>query len=110
MPRKPKYELQYPEWVKALRDPCLKSVVKEALSARDFATDAGAERYKTCAKLLRVGDTILRSIEDGRATGPAAWKKAADALRKYTVALECAHPTARRRQQGRQHHAPLIGA
>jgi hypothetical protein len=71
-------------------DACLYQNVLEAMTARHYAVQAGAEQHAPCASILRKADAILAAVEDGRATGQVAWRKATDALRKYTVAMGCA--------------------
>lgn len=96
MPHKKSF-LTVPAWVDALKDECLKTTVIEALVARKYATDHGAEDNRNCAAALRSADVTLDNIESGKLSGKPAWKKAADALRKYNTAGECAYPTATRR-------------
>lgn len=101
MPHK-NFKLRAPKWVDELGDPCLQTVVVEALVARDFAEKYGAEKHPDCAAVFRSADTTLAQVADGRVTGDLAWRKASDALRKYTTAGECAHPSATRRNPPRR--------
>jgi hypothetical protein len=91
-----KKTLSLPAWVDKLDDTCLETTVIEALVARDYAIRMGAERHKPCKSMLRAADATLDQIADGRIVGRLAWKRAADALRKYTSAAECAHPSHQR--------------
>jgi hypothetical protein len=93
-----KKNLPMPTWVDRLDDRCLETAVVEALVARRSAIRQGAERSgPACRAALRAGDATLERIADGSIKGELAWKRAADALRKYTTAAECAMPTAMRR-------------
>ena len=87
--------IPWPLWVERIGSECLQTTVKEALHARDAAVDGGAERHTACARVLRAADATLDQIEFDRVTGRLACRKAADALRKFNTAAECAHPTAR---------------
>jgi hypothetical protein len=100
VPHKKVYRKDLPDWLDTLDDPCLETTVVEAIVARREAVRDGAENYPACKAALRSGDLTLDTIASGRVRGKAAWKKAADALRKYTSAGECVRPTATRRQQG----------
>lgn len=97
MPHRPiDVVLQPPAWVERLEDSCLQQTVIEALVARWTAIKNGAEHHRACKAALVSGKTILENIATGRVTGELACKRAADALRKFTTAVECAHPTAQR--------------
>jgi hypothetical protein len=89
--------LGVPAWVEEL-DPCLQNIIVEALVARRAAELAGAMKHAGCRAALESADLTLDMIADGRATGTIACKKAADALRKYTQALEGMMPSTRRRR------------
>ena len=80
-----KKTVSMPAWVQELAedDLCLYTTVVEAIVARSFAVTCGASK-----KALRAADLTLDQIADGRVWGAVAWKKAADALRKYTQAAE----------------------
>jgi hypothetical protein len=86
----------WPEWVQSIEDPRLSATVREALFAGDTAVEAGAKKYKNCQRALRSAEQTLDQIRFGRVTGKAACRKAADAIRKFTTAAECAEPTAKR--------------
>ena len=90
-----KFTLDVPEWVEELADVCLQTTVEEALWARHYAVRWGALEHKSCRAALASADATLQRIADRRVIGNSACKKAADALRKYNTAAECAHPTAR---------------
>jgi hypothetical protein len=89
--------LGVPAWMEEL-DPCLYNVVLEAIVARHAAERAGAMKYAGCRAAIESADVTLDMIADGRTTGTAACKKAVDAVRKYTQALEGAMPSTRRRR------------
>jgi hypothetical protein len=89
--RDPNYS-PMPDWVRNLDD-CLQEEVREAIDARSWAIDRGAEKHSSAAKLLRIGDEILARIEDGRLRGSVACRKAAVATRKFNTAGEHAKPT-----------------
>lgn len=91
-----KKTLGLPDWVEKLDDTCLYQTVVEALVARQFAMSQGAQEHKACKAALHSADATLEQIASGRVTGTAACRKAADSLRKYNTAGECAHPTASR--------------
>lgn len=92
--RDPNYS-PVPEWVRQIDNACLQEEVREAIDARSWAIDRGAQRHPSGAKLLRIGDDILARIEDGRLDGIAACRKAAVAVRKFNTAGEHALSTAR---------------
>ncbi len=91
-------DFKLPEWVEeiALHNMCLYETVVEALFARHTALRNNAQQYKACAAVMRAADETLRQIAEGRIKGTVACKKAAIAVRKYTTAFECAHPTAQK--------------
>jgi hypothetical protein len=77
------------------QDPCLDRVVKEAAVARDAALDAGASSKhapKACRKTFDSADQTFDTLRLGKVkpNTDAAWKRASDALRKFTEALDCA--------------------
>ena len=88
--------LKYPKWVEDLDDECLKTGVIEALVARQSAIVHGALENRACKAVFSAAEATLDKIRDGSVTGEVAWKKADDALQKYTTARECAAPTATR--------------
>ena len=103
MPHKERVE--WPAWIQdvAKADPCLGRVVKEAEVARDAAEGAGAARKsapKACRGAYTSGVETFDSIRYGKvqAGTDAAWKRAADALRKFTEALDCASPPTTRKK------------
>lgn len=91
--RDPNYS-PVPEWVHAIENDCLQNVVREAIDARSWAIDRGADKHPSGSKLLRIGDEALAAIEHGRSKGDAACKKAAVACRKFNAAGEHAQSTA----------------
>jgi hypothetical protein len=92
-PRDPNYS-PMPAWVSKIDNECLREVVREAIDAKSWAIDRGAEKRPSAAKLLRVGDDILARIEDGRLKGDVACRRAAVAARKFNTAGEHAKSTA----------------
>jgi hypothetical protein len=93
MPYKPKARnySPMPEWVLQLDD-CLQEEVREAIDAKSWAIDRGADKHPSGAKLLRIGDKILDQIENGL-RGARACRKAAVACRKFNTAGEHAKST-----------------
>jgi len=87
-----------PAWVGCLDSSCLRELVAEALWARQYAVERGAEIDVTCRAVMKSADTTMEHIHDRRVTGDAACRKASAALRKYTTAAECALPTATRKR------------
>lgn len=96
MPPKKKNMLMAPRWVDALDNDCLWETVREALQAKASAIRQGAEEHKACRAVMRSADKTIDAIEKGDVQGTEACKKAAVAVRKYSTALECARPSARR--------------
>lgn len=83
-------------WIDALseQDPCLGRIVKEAVVVQDAALHAGAKSTgatRACRRAFESAEQTLDTIRLGRiAPGTdRAWKRAADALRKFTTALDC---------------------
>lgn len=83
-------------WIEALseQDPCLGRIVKEAVVAQDAALHAGAGRAgstRACRRAFESAEQTLDTIRLGRISPGTdrAWKRAADALRKFTTALDC---------------------
>lgn len=94
--------ITYDKWVEdiANTDPCLGRIVKEAVFTREAAIEAGAARKtapKSCRKMFNTAETTIDAIRDGRlpAGEAASCKRASDALRKFTQALEYAVPSPR---------------
>jgi hypothetical protein len=85
-----------PDWVGQIEDDCLASLMMEVLVARHKAIEDGANHKLACRGHFRSAEATLEQLQYGRLKGRDAWKKASDALRKYSVARECAHPTSRR--------------
>jgi hypothetical protein len=83
-----------PEWAYGLENTCLQEEVREAIDARSWALDRGADKHPSGAKLLRVGDKILHEIEHRIVRGDKACRKAAQATRKFNTAGEHARSTA----------------
>lgn len=92
MPAKTK-NIIWPEWVEGIQDTCLQETVREALVARDVAVRAGALQHRACRAVLAAADATLEQIELGKVGGKVACRKAAVAVRKYSTAVECVHPT-----------------
>lgn len=88
--------LRPPAWVERLADPCLHTTIIEALVARQAAMAQGAPTHRPCRNVFEAAERTLDQIGLGRVTGKEACRKAADALRKYNTAAECAHPSAKR--------------
>ena len=84
-----------PAWLQHIENDCLREELREAIDARSWAIDRGAEHHSSASKLLRIGDDILERIEDGRLQGATACRKAAVATRKFNTAGEHAASTAR---------------
>ena len=103
MPPKRKFQgLVVPDWVTDLLriDRCLYEVVMDALVARFSARSE--ETCDICLSKFRSADKMMGKIRKERVTGREAWLKAAKAMRKYTVAAECVHPTASRYSRKRR--------
>ena len=96
----PRRYITWDPWVDALavQDPCLGRVVREAIVAREAAMMAGAASRgspRRCRRAFDSAEKTLDTIRLGRLqpnTDPAR-KRASDALRKFTDALECAAPS-----------------
>ncbi len=99
MPHKKRhaFAVVVPAWVGGLDSECLRQIVSEALWARQHAVDHGAEQHSPCRAALASADATMATIHDHRVVGDPACTKASAALRAYTVAAECAHPTTRHR-------------
>ena len=82
--------LRLPEWLEAIDDVCLRRTLSEALIARGEAVQFGAMQKRRAKGEIASGDRTVEQIASGRYTGEAACKRAADALRKYTHALDLA--------------------
>lgn len=90
-------DVVYAPWVNELweQDPCLGRIVIEAVVARQAALKAGAnkpEAPRSCRRAFESAETTLDAVRLGKvAPGTdAAWRRASDALRKYTTSLDCA--------------------
>ena len=97
MPFKPKLREQIPGWILDLEedDSDLSDVLVEAAIARVKASRAIRERGnhapRLCVREFQIAEQILESIRMGVVVGRRKrLHKAADALRKFTVARQCA--------------------
>jgi hypothetical protein len=97
----PHKEVAFKPWVQEISavDQCLGRIVKEAMVARDAAVEAGAATKgasRKCRAVFNSAENTIAAVRDGRIKpgSDAAWKRATDALRKYTSALDCADPRA----------------
>ena len=80
------------EWVEGITNRCLQDVLLEAYIARLHAVQDGAERYPGCKRVLDKADATIDQIRFGRYEEEQACRRAAVAVRKYTMALACASP------------------
>jgi len=75
-------------------DECLRDVLVEAWVAEQHALRAAAQRGRevprTCDEELRAAEGILGSIRDGRVPRSQLARKAAQAVRKFDMARQCA--------------------
>jgi hypothetical protein len=101
----------FPSWIQDVtdQDPCLGRILKEAAVVRDAAIECGiAERgapREATSKFEAAEDTFA-ALRDGR-VGPhtdRGWKRAADALRKFTEALDALPARMARRKRASAHH------
>jgi hypothetical protein len=96
MPYRPKIIEQMPEWIYEMAngDDCVLDVLTEAWVAGQHARHAIDERGdgvpRVCGHELEVADEILEAIREGRVRPPLLAAKAAQAVRKFTTARECA--------------------
>jgi len=96
MPYKPKIIERLPQWIRLIAngDRCLDEVLTEAWVAGEKAHEAADERGdeipRMCSGELREADGILESIQDGRVPRNQLARKAAQAVRKFSTARECA--------------------
>lgn len=96
MPYKPKAVERLPEWIYDLSggDDCLNDVLTEAWVAGQKAEravrDRGDEAPSTCRAELEAADGILAAIRAGRVPPRQLAKKAAQAVRKFDMAYQCA--------------------
>jgi hypothetical protein len=108
--------LSWPGWIEEIaeQDPCLGRMIREAVVAHDAAVNAGADKKtasKRCRDAFKSAAMTLDVLQRGavRPNTDAAWKKASDALRKFTQALDCAAPQqqfAGLRKKARGDHRP----
>lgn len=100
MPYKPR-TVEYPDWIYELSggDDCLRDVLTEMWStaqhARNAAAQRGDELPRVCAVELRTAEGILDSILEGRVPERQISAKAAQAVRKFDTALQCARAVER---------------
>ena len=88
VPHKPvDKELDMPDWLELIEGHCLQEILIEALVARACAVRNNAESNPRANTALVAGDKTIDQIAQGRYKGRLACKKAADALRKFTQAL-----------------------
>lgn len=96
MPYKPKLRAQIPEWIFDLQEDeeDLFDVLTEAAVARIRASRAIRERGRhapqVCISEFEVGERIFEAIRTGVVPRKKRLQKAAVALRKYTMAHQCA--------------------
>jgi hypothetical protein len=96
MPYKPKIIEQMPEWIYELSigDECLLDVLTEAWVSGQHARNAirqrGDEVPRTCSGELEFADGILEAIRDGRVPKERLAARAAQAVRKFDTARQCA--------------------
>jgi hypothetical protein len=69
---------RFPPWIDSLEDIELRHKVREALSARELATNAGAN-----PRSMQLADRHIAAIAEKRVTGKAAQYRAAAAARRY---------------------------
>ena len=95
MPYRPK-TVELPEWIYELAagDDCVLDVLTEAWVAGQHARHAIDERGNTvprvCSHELETAEAILEAIRDGRVQPSMLSSKAAQAVRKFTTARQCA--------------------
>ena len=120
MPYKPKIIERLPEWIGELSngDDCLEEVLTEAWVAGEHARNAirqrGSAAPRACASEMEAADGILEAIREGRVPSGRLAAKAAQAVRKFSTARECARVLERndspRFAQERPHRIRLLGA
>src|ERR1700677_1861235 len=95
MPFKPE-RVEFPQWLYDLSygDDCLRDVLTEMWStaqhARNAAAQRGGELPRVCSGELQAAEGILDSIREGRVPKRQLSTKAAQAVRKFDTALQCA--------------------
>ena len=96
MPYMPKIIEQMPPWIGELSggDDCLDEVLTEAwvagLKAREAVRQRGGSVPRVCSRELEAADAILDAIRDGRVRPSLLAAKAAQAVRKFATARQCA--------------------
>jgi hypothetical protein len=85
-----------PEWVERETNDCLRSVGEEVYTARALARHYGAERYPSCAELLRAAEKAVRALGDDGASISHRTAVGERALRKFWEAKVCARRFAER--------------
>lgn len=96
MPYKPSATDDLPEWIYRLSagDDCLFDVLAEAWvvsrKARRAVRDRGGEAPRTCSDELEAAEGILDAISEGRVPQRQIARKAAQAVRKFDMAYQCA--------------------
>jgi phage tail tube protein FII len=92
----PHRDVTFDPWIENIRqeDSCLGRILIEAVVMKDAAVKAGAasrRASKKCFKKFESAETTLETIRTGKIkpNTDIAWKRASDALRKFTEALEC---------------------
>ena len=96
MPYKPRMIEALPEWIylRSSGDECLFDVLVEAWvasqKARRAIQDRGDAAPRTCSDELEAADGILEAIRAGRVPPRQLAKKAAQAVRKFDMAYQCA--------------------
>jgi hypothetical protein len=119
MPYKPRDLEVMPGWIydRSGGDSCLNDVLTEAWVASQKARMAvlkrGGSVPRACSSELETAEGILDSIREGRVSRVQLAKKAAQAVRKFNTALQCAQLLERdnspRFAQERHHHVRLLG-
>ena len=107
----PHKQVYFEGWIQQIadQDPCLGRILKEAAVVRDAAIECGmGERGtpKEAESKFEAAEDTFAALRDGR-VGPhtdRGWKRAADALRKYTEALDALPARMVRRKRASAHH------
>jgi hypothetical protein len=96
MPYRPKMIAELPGWIYEISggDECLRDVLVEAWVAEQHARRAVLQRDKqvprTCSEELKAATGILKAIETGDVPRSQIAQKAAQAVRKFDSARQCA--------------------
>ena len=116
-PYKPGIVERMPEWIHELADGdnCLDEVLTEAwvagLKAHETVLRRSDRLPRTCASELEAADGILEAIREGRVPSGQLAAKAAQAVRKFATARECARTVERNDSpMFAEHHVRLLAA